>query len=186
MPSLSSLFRNIRGRRGSFWNDRGPSPEAIDALIQARETGPLPVSTEDYSSFNASVQDAQGSSSHRCLHCNLVQISVNDDIKSHYSQSRRKWQYTVAHTMAEVSEAASDGCPFFAWLWRQISRSQTPSHQLLKTQIQLEFETGETVSHLVAENSHAVSVMVSTKHYSWPAARFDVVSHFSKHFQVSL
>ncbi|KAK1835651.1 heterokaryon incompatibility protein-domain-containing protein [Podospora conica] len=117
--------------------------------------------------------------SHRCQHCDRVQISVSEDTKAHYSRTRRRWSYTLPHTMNEVSSAASDGCPFFAWVFCQIKRSSTPKKQIDDTQLQLDFETGETPNHLVAENTRAVEVLVSTKHYSWPASRFNVVSHFA-------
>ncbi len=117
-------------------------------------------------------------SPHRCRHCEAVKIAVSDDVRSHYSPTRRQWRHALNHTVAEAASAASYGCLFFLRIWNTIARSETPASQLLRTQIQLELGTGETPGDLVAENSHSLVVKISTDHYSWPAAQFDLVSSY--------
>ena len=121
-----------------------------------------------------------GSSPHRCRHCERAEIAVPADVCSSHTSTRRQWRFTLNHTLTEASRAASDGCLFFSWLWNEIQRSDTPEQQLLRTQIQFELGTGETTGALVAESSHSLAVVVATINYSWPAARFDLVSSFGR------
>lgn len=121
-----------------------------------------------------------GSSSHRCRHCDTAEIDVPADLRSDYNPTRRQWRCTLNHTVAEVSRAASNGCLFFSMVWNEIQRSGTPDGQLFRTQIQFELGTGETTGAVVAESSHSLAVVVATINYSWPAARFDLVSSFGR------
>ncbi len=122
-----------------------------------------------------------GSRPHRCRHCEAIEIAVSAEVRSHYSPTQRQWRYRLNQSVADASSAASAGCHFFARVCNEISRSDTPAEQLLRTQIELELGAGETTGHYVAENSHSLVVIISTAHYSWPAARFTLVSSFSRY-----
>ena len=140
--------------------------------LQSREADGTPEVPE------SPFQDIPIDSLHRCQHCERVRVSASEEAKANYFRTRRSWKYQLPHTMDDVSNAASDGCPFFGWVLGQVTRANTPREQLRSLQIQLDLETRRTGSYLFAENTDAVAVLVSTMDYSWPVSRFDVVSHF--------
>jgi len=121
---------------------------------------------------------------HQCVHCSRVQISTDPKLQARFPPSRRSWPYILPHTMDEVAVAASGSCPFFACIWGQVLISNTPEIQLRNTQIELDIRTGESVGNLIAENSYAVGVMMSAKHYSWKAVAFTLASSFGTKYPV--
>jgi hypothetical protein len=114
---------------------------------------------------------------HSCPDCQQETINPPPRYVDKWTGS---WLYTLKHSPAEIQKAASRGCPLFIWLHRQLHTSQTPSEQLKRTAIVLEFSTGNDTSVLVADGIRSVTIRVSTIHYTWSAGGFEVVSSFGK------
>jgi len=114
---------------------------------------------------------------HSCPDCQ--QETINPSPRD-VANSTGDWTYTLKHSLAEIHEAASRGCPLFRWLHRQLHTSQTPSEQLKRTAILLEFHTGTDTSVLVADGIHSVTIRVFTSQYTWSPGGFEVVSSSGK------
>jgi hypothetical protein len=121
-----------------------------------------------------------GRAMHSCPDCQEEKISPGEHLYVVRSSptSTRPWIYTLKHSTAEISAAASRRCPFFMWLNHQLVTSQTPPEQLQRTKIELEFETGNALGTYVEDSIRSVTVRVSTLDYTWSPGRFDVVSIF--------